>query len=60
MLSPAKKLMAKCRTLFVKMALNNLTDQQVMLNYEHLCDLRIFLGLACIYPYWNLCMFQLN
>ncbi len=31
-----------------------------MLNYEHFCDLHILLGLACIWPYWNWCMFWLN
>jgi hypothetical protein len=50
MLSFTKKIMAKYKTLLVKMALDNLTNQQVMLNYEHLCDIHIFLGLACIFP----------
>jgi hypothetical protein len=35
--------------LLVKMVLNNLTNQQVKMNYGHLCDLQILLGLiACI------------
>jgi hypothetical protein len=48
MLSLAKRLMAKYKTLLVKMALNNLTNQQAKQNYEHFCDLQILLGLACI------------
>jgi hypothetical protein len=50
MLSLAKRVMAKYKTLLVKMALDNLTNQQVMLNYEHLCEIHILLGLACIFP----------
>jgi len=30
------------------MALDNLTNNQVMLNYEHLCDLQIMFKLSCI------------
>jgi len=50
MLSPAKRLMAKYKTLIVKMTLNNLTSQQAKQNYEHLCDLQILLGLAYVLP----------
>jgi hypothetical protein len=50
MLSPGKRVMAKYKTLLMKMTLNNLTNQQAMLNYEHLCDIYILLGLACILP----------
>jgi hypothetical protein len=50
MLSLAKRLMAKYKTLLLKMALDNLTNQQTKQNYEHLCDLQILLGLACIFP----------
>jgi hypothetical protein len=42
--------MAKYKTLLMKMTLNNLTNQQAMLNYQHLCDIHILLGLACILP----------
>jgi hypothetical protein len=34
----------------MKMALDNLINQQAKKNYEHLCDLQILLGLACILP----------
>jgi hypothetical protein len=42
--------MEKYKTLFVKIALNNTTNSQVMLNYEHLCNLHTLLELACILP----------
>jgi len=42
--------MAKYKSLLVKMALDNFINQQIMLNYEHLCDLHILLGFACILP----------
>ncbi len=32
----------------MKMALDNPTNNQVMLNYDHLCDLQIMFGLSCI------------
>jgi hypothetical protein len=48
MLSPAKIIMAKYKTLLVKMALNSPTNQQAMLIYEHSCDFHILLGLVCI------------
>ncbi len=50
MLSPAKRLMAEYKTFLVKMVLDNPTNQQAKQNYEHLCDLQILLGLACILP----------
>jgi hypothetical protein len=50
MLSPTKIVMAKYRTLLVKMALDNPTNQQVKLNHENLCDLQVLLGLVCILP----------
>jgi hypothetical protein len=50
MLSLAKRVMAKYKTLLVKMALDSLTYQQAKLNYENLCDLQVLLGLACILP----------
>ncbi len=50
MLSLAKTIMAKYKTLLVKMALDNAKNQQAMLNYEHLCDFHVLLGLACIFP----------
>jgi len=34
----------------MKMTLDNPTNQQAMLNYEHLYDIHIFLGLVCILP----------
>jgi hypothetical protein len=36
--------------MFMKMALANSTNQQIMLNYEHICDLHILLKLAYILP----------
>jgi hypothetical protein len=50
MLSPAKRVMAEYKILLVKMTLDNPTNQQGMLNYEHLCDIHILLRLACILP----------
>jgi hypothetical protein len=34
----------------MKTSLDNLANQQFMLNYEHFCDLHIFLGFAYIFP----------
>jgi hypothetical protein len=48
MLSLAKKIMTKYKMFLIKMALDNPTNIQVMLNYEHLCDLQIMFGLSCI------------
>ncbi len=40
MLSPTKKTMLEYRIdFFTKMALDSPTNHQVMLNYEHLCDI---------------------
>jgi len=50
MLNPTKRKMVKYKTLFMKMALDNPTNQQVMLNYEHLCDIHILFRLAYILP----------
>jgi len=50
MLNPTKRVVAEYKTMLVKMTLDNPTNQQVMLNYEHFCDIHIFLGLACILP----------
>jgi hypothetical protein len=50
MLSPTKKVMVEYKILLVKMALDSLTNHQVMLNYEHLCDLQFLLEFACIFP----------
>jgi len=50
MLNPTKRVMAEYKTLLVKMTLDNPTNQQAMLNYEHFCDIHIFLGFACIFP----------
>ncbi len=53
MLSPTKRVMAEYKILLVKMTSDNPTNQQVMLKYEHLCDIHILLGLACIFPLWE-------
>jgi hypothetical protein len=50
MLNTTKKIVAKYKSLLVKMALDNLINRQIMLNYVHLCDLHIFLGFGCILP----------
>jgi hypothetical protein len=50
MLSFTKKYMVEYKTLFVKMALDNPTNQQAMLNYEYSCYLQLLFGLACILP----------
>jgi hypothetical protein len=51
MLNTTKKIMAKYKSLLVKMGLDNLINRQIMLNYVHLCDLHIFLGFGCILPH---------
>jgi hypothetical protein len=48
MLNLAKKVLAKYKTFLMKKAMDNPTNHQVKLNYEHLCDLQTLLGLACI------------
>jgi hypothetical protein len=48
MLSFAKNVLAKYRTLLMKRAMDSHTNHQIKLNYEHLCDLQPLLGLACI------------
>jgi hypothetical protein len=48
MLNLAKKIMTKCKMFLMKMALDNLINNQVMLNYEHLCDLQIMFRLSYI------------
>ncbi len=50
MLSLAKKVMAKYKTLLVKVALDSPTNQQAKMNYENLCDFQVLLGLVCILP----------
>ncbi len=40
------------------MALNNLTNQQAKMNYEHLCELQNLLGIACILHLLDLRMFS--
>ncbi len=48
MLNLTKKIMTKYKMFFMKMALDNPTNNQVLLNYEHLCGLQIMFGLSCI------------
>jgi hypothetical protein len=50
MLSATKKIMAKYKSILMKMALYRLINQQTMLNYEHFCDLHILLEFTCILP----------
>ncbi len=40
--------------------LNKPRNQQVKMNYEHLCDLHILLCFIVFYFYWNLCMLLLS
>jgi flagellar biosynthesis protein FlhB len=47
-LSITKKIMTKHKMFLMKMALDNPTNNQVILNYEHVCDLQIMFGLSCI------------
>jgi hypothetical protein len=44
------RMMAKYKTLLVKMILDCPTNQQARLNYENLCDFQVLFGLACILP----------
>ncbi len=49
MLSPTKRMIIEYKTLFVMIMLDNLTNQQAKMNYGHLRDLQMLLGLiACI------------
>jgi hypothetical protein len=53
MLNPTNKVMENYKTLLMKMALDSLTNHQIMLNYEHLCDLHILLEFSCIFPFFD-------
>jgi hypothetical protein len=48
MLSHVKRLMVEYIMLLVKMVLDNLTNQQEKMNYEHLRDLQFLLEFGCI------------
>ncbi len=50
MLNPTKRVMVEYKYLLMKMTLDNLTSQQAMLNYEHLCDIHILLRFASTLP----------
>jgi hypothetical protein len=50
MLSPSKKILVEYPSLVVKMAHDNVVVQTTKVNYELLCDVKTFLGLACIMP----------
>jgi hypothetical protein len=50
MLSPTKRVMAKYRTLLMKMAINNPNNEKAKTNFHLLCDLQIMLGFATILP----------
>jgi hypothetical protein len=50
MLSLAKRVMVEYKTMFMKMAFDNPTNQQVMLNNEHLCNIHSLFGLVYILP----------
>ncbi len=49
-LSHAKTIMAKYKIVLVKMALDNPTNLQAMLNYEHFCDYIFCLDLLTFPP----------
>ncbi len=49
MLSPTKRMIIEYQTLLVRIVLDNPTNQQAKMNYGHLHDLQILLGLiVCI------------
>jgi hypothetical protein len=50
MLSLSKKIFVEYRSLVVKMVHDNVVFQTTKVNYELLCDVETFLGLACIMP----------
>jgi hypothetical protein len=56
MLSPTKRVMAKYKTLLMKMALDMDVNFQAATNFEHLLDLEVLLSFACISYSWNLCI----
>jgi hypothetical protein len=49
MLSHVKRLMVEYIMLLVKMVLDNLTNKEAKMNYEHLCDLQFLLEFGCIF-----------
>jgi hypothetical protein len=58
MLNLTKRIMVEYTTFLVNMALDNLTYQQAMLNYEHLCDLQLCLDLFTFCHYLNFACFH--
>jgi hypothetical protein len=58
MLSPTKRIMVEYTTFLVNMTLDNLTNQQAMLNYEHLCDLQHCFDLLTFFHYLNFASFH--
>jgi hypothetical protein len=50
MLSPTKHVTAKYKTLFMKIALDNPSNEKAKANFDLLCDVQIMFGLATILP----------
>jgi hypothetical protein len=50
MLEPLKQVMAKYKTLIVKMSQDNVSITQTRFNLDLLCDLHMLLGLSCLLP----------
>jgi hypothetical protein len=50
MLSLAQHVMVEYRTLLMKMALDDPTNDKAKANFELLCDVQILLGLVAILP----------
>jgi hypothetical protein len=50
MLSLAKCVMGKYKTLLIKMAIDSPSNEKAKTNFNLLCDVQIMLGLATILP----------
>jgi hypothetical protein len=50
MLSRVKRVMAKYRTLLIKMAFDMPNKVKVITNLDHLVDVEVILGLSCDFP----------
>jgi len=50
MLSPAKHIMAKYKTLVMKMAIDSLRNEKPKANFDLLCDVQVMLEFATILP----------
>ncbi len=48
MFSPTKHVMAEYRTLLIKMAIDNLSNEKAKTNFDLLCDVQVMLGFVAI------------